>query len=775
MTVHTDRPMTPPSTPLWNESTAYPSPTSSSSKSNNSSPNISQTRPSLKPSFSTKSTSIRENVQVMVRCRPRSEKELKIDEEPCWLIRPEEGSIELARLKSPNSISTFHYDNVVMGVDNEQVYKAGILDLVRSAMMGYNGTVFAYGQTASGKTYTMEPGVIPRAVREVFSFIEEDTHGREYLLRVSYMEIYNEKIKDLLNVENTSPEIIEDKKGVYVRNLKEVIVKTAQEVLNCIKDGEGNRHISATDYNERSSRSHTIFQIVIESRSKGLPTNANRGVRVSQLNLIDLAGSEKVATDFERRKEGGYINKSLLTLGNVISKLTSDEPSTHIPFRNSKLTRILQAALSGNARISVICTINPTFASKDESLNTLRFAQRAKLVKTAAKMTRILDNSELQNCLIKIAELQTKVQEKNDLEAETRERLKNLLGLILTSSKQEGDDTEHVDMFSQFSNISADDLMKESTMRDVVARCEEGFAAQISSHEKQMDKMAQHVESLQDMMNIMESVQTKQNETLTKRDAQIEKLKQELNAIKVTQLQSTAMNSTSTSTARATKTPIRATKTPIRQPLPTITSPVPAHVPIPQLHTPTKILAVPTVTTTLHPIPQSQSSTPTPSATNSSSTVTPTPSTSTVVQEDKKSASLDDVSQSITLAVQHITEAISIGLQQPLLEEDYDMLSSCVETVPISDISNAFATIFQSVLASTLSKDSETQEQIEAPKSAIATALQNAIQSNLLSTFVMSIFPLQPTFRNSHPFMRQYYSSRFPKRQKEFSLVILLF
>lgn len=97
------------------------------------------------------------------------------------------------------------------------------------------------------------------------------------------MEIYNEKIKDLLNSENTSPEIIEDKKGVYVRNLKEVIVKTAEEVLNCIKDGEGNRHISATDYNERSSRSHTIFQIVIESRSKGLVTNANRGVRVSQL------------------------------------------------------------------------------------------------------------------------------------------------------------------------------------------------------------------------------------------------------------------------------------------------------------------------------------------------------------------------------------------------------------------------------------------------------------------------------------------------------------
>ncbi|KAI9268598.1 kinesin motor domain-containing protein, partial [Helicostylum pulchrum] len=344
-----------------------------------------------------------------------------------------------------------------------------------------------------------EPGVIPRAIKEVFSYIEEDTAGREYLLRVSYMEIYNEKIKDLLNSENKSPEIIEDKKnGVSVRNLKEVIVKTVKEVMTCINDGECNRHISATDYNEHSSRSHTIFQLVIESRSKGLPTNTNRSVRVSQLNLIDLAGSEKVATDIERRKEGGYINKSLLTLGNVISKLTSEEPSSHIPFRDSKLTRILQAALSGNARISVICTINPTLSSKDESLNTLRFAQRAKLIKTAAKMTR--------------------------LENETRLRLKSLLGFILTSSKDDAEHPENFDMLSRFANLSADELTKETTMRDVVARCEEGFAAQIAAHQKKIDKMALHAESMQDMMNIMETVHAKHQEVLSKRDTQIEEL-----------------------------------------------------------------------------------------------------------------------------------------------------------------------------------------------------------------------------------------------------------
>ncbi|OBZ89145.1 Kinesin-related protein 4 [Choanephora cucurbitarum] len=548
-----DRPITPPTTPICYPSKSYqsftsiyPSPTSSSS------PSISSS--TSKPSYSTKSTSIRENVQVMVRCRPRSQREIAVEEEPCWVIRPEDGTIELAQLKSSTFVQAFQFDNVLMGVDNSKVYQAGISDLVRSTMMGYNGTVFAYGQTASGTE--KEPGVIPRAVQDVFSFIEEETSGREYLLRVSYMEIYNERIKDLLNTENNQLEIVEDKKGVRVRNLREKIVKTPQEVLNCIKEGESNRHISATDYNQHSSRSHTVFQLVIESKSKrGASLDNNRGVLVSQLNLIDLAGSEKVATDIQRRKEGAYINKSLLTLGNVISKLTSDVPATHIPFRNSKLTRILQAALSGNARIAVICTINPTLASKHESLSTLRFAQRAKLIKTAAKMTRIGDNSELQNCLIKIAELQTKMQEKTDLEAETRERLKSLLSLILTSSKTNEDASAKDDeMVACLSDVTDDLIVKETTMQDVVARCEEVFAAQVARHQRQMDRMTTTIESLQSALRVRESVNTKQNETLTKRDAYIEKLKRELNTYQAQQTTSLAQSTSSPKNLKAPST-----------------------------------------------------------------------------------------------------------------------------------------------------------------------------------------------------------------------------
>ncbi|KAG0169265.1 hypothetical protein DFQ30_003828 [Apophysomyces sp. BC1015] len=450
-----------------------------------------------------RSNSIRENVHVMIRCRPRTLKEQEMDEEPTWIMRPEDGIVELAQNNTAKQ-KIFQYDSVASGVHNSAVYNAGVRDLVRSTMGGYNGTVFAYGQTASGKTYvnngtSQEPGVIPQAVTEIFAYIEEDPE-REFMLRVSYLEIYNEQIRDLLAVEDKRPEIYEDKKrGVYVKDLREIIVTSPKSVMEIIKGGEDKRHISATDYNAVSSRSHTVFQMVIESKSKdiGIPTRGP--VRVSQLSLIDLAGSEKMTSDTERRKEGAFINKSLLTLGTVISKLTS-QGTSHIPFRDSKLTRILQTALSGNARISVICTINPTKASKEESMSTLRFAERVKLVKTAAKMTKGMDHSELQNCLKKIAELQSRMQEKTDEEVETRDRLHHLLGLILRSSKA---NPTVASMAIDLDKINPTALEK-STMREVVSQCEQGLAAQISIHQQMEKEMTEVKNSLIDAQRINE-------------------------------------------------------------------------------------------------------------------------------------------------------------------------------------------------------------------------------------------------------------------------------
>ncbi|KAI9283688.1 kinesin motor domain-containing protein [Umbelopsis sp. AD052] len=303
-------------------------------------------------------------------------------------------------------------------------------------MEGYNGTVFAYGQTASGKTYTMvrthnEPGVIPRAVNDVFEYIKANS-TREFLLRVSYLEIYNEAIHDLLSPETQDLKIHEDRqRGVYVSPLKEEVLTNAKQALKVIQKGEENRHVSTTNYNLHSSRSHTIFRMIIESkerepsastqthRDRSTPSNAKSTVRISQLNLIDLAGSEKATTNLDRQKEGAFINKSLLTLGTVISKLTDSKGASHIPFRDSKLTRILQPSLSGNARVAVICTISPVVTSIEESMNTLKFAERVKLVVTSAKTNEILDDKALlQQYRTEISSLKAKLEAGNDLLAQ---------------------------------------------------------------------------------------------------------------------------------------------------------------------------------------------------------------------------------------------------------------------------------------------------------------------------------------------------------------------
>ncbi|CAG8766571.1 33422_t:CDS:10, partial [Racocetra persica] len=282
------------------------------------------------------------------------------------------------------------------------------------------------------------PGVIPQAVDAVFEYIKE-CKEREFLLRVSYMEIYNETVRDLLCPETDDLRIHEDKRrGVYVSPLKEVVVSTPKQVMKEISKGEANRHMSATDWNERSSRSHTIFQMVVESTAKGsLPPRPNRystagqkasasvslSVLVKALNaqMFDLAGSEKAASSADRRKEGAYINKSLLTLGTVISKLT-DNSGGHVPFRDSKLTRILQNSLSGNARVSVICTISPSAINHEESQNTLKFASRIKKVVTKAHTNAVMDDKALlQKYRMEIEELKAKLERTNDANYKEKE------------------------------------------------------------------------------------------------------------------------------------------------------------------------------------------------------------------------------------------------------------------------------------------------------------------------------------------------------------------
>ncbi|XP_030803053.1 centromere-associated protein E isoform X5 [Camarhynchus parvulus] len=361
---------------------------------------------------------------------------------------------------------TFTYDRVFHSSDNtQQLYDGVAVPIIQSAVRGYNGTIFAYGQTASGKTYTMmgnedSVGIIPKAIQHVFKIICE-IPDREFLLRVSYMEIYNETITDLLcdNRKKKPLGIREDvNRNTYVEDLIEEVVVAPEQVMEWIRKGERNRHYGETKMNEHSSRSHTIFRMIIESRERSDPANANcdGAVMVSHLNLVDLAGSERASqtgSEGVRLKEGCNINRSLFILGQVIKKLC-DDPSGFINYRDSKLTRILQNSLGGNAKTVIICTITPV--SFDETLSTLQFANTAKGMKNTPKVNEVLDDDallkryrkEILDLKKQLEEVSSKTQihamekdqlaqlleEKNSLQKVQEDRIRNLTEMLVTSA-----------------------------------------------------------------------------------------------------------------------------------------------------------------------------------------------------------------------------------------------------------------------------------------------------------------------------------------------------
>ncbi|XP_052153062.1 kinesin-like protein KIN-7E, chloroplastic isoform X1 [Oryza glaberrima] len=336
----------------------------------------------------------KENIMVTVRFRPLSPREINKGDEVAWYADGD----NMVRNEYNPSIA-YAFDKVFgPATTTRHVYDIAAQHVVSGAMEGINGTVFAYGVTSSGKTHTMHgeqksPGIIPLAVKDVFSIIQ-DTPGREFLLRVSYLEIYNEVINDLLDPIGQNLRIREDAQGTYVEGIKEEVVLSPAHALSLIASGEEHRHVGSNNFNLVSSRSHTIFTLTIESSPSG--ENDEGEVKLSQLNLIDLAGSEssKTETTGLRRKEGSYINKSLLTLGTVIAKLT-DGKATHIPYRDSKLTRLLQSSLSGHGRISLICTVTPASSNSEETHNTLKFAHRSKHIEIKASQNKIIDEKSL--------------------------------------------------------------------------------------------------------------------------------------------------------------------------------------------------------------------------------------------------------------------------------------------------------------------------------------------------------------------------------------------
>ena len=310
-------------------------------------------------------------------------------------------------------IHRFTFDDVFdIDSNQEQVYKVSAKPAVKSVLEGYNSTIFAYGQTGTGKTFTMEGftynqydesrGIIPRTIEDIFAYIESNSNkDTKFIIRAAYLQIYNEMISDLLkpNNPNKNLNIREDKKkGLYVEHLSEWAVRGPSDIYSLLEKGASCREVSNTNMNDVSSRSHAVFMITVEQLISDFELNGKQITKIGKLNLVDLAGSERTRITGAKGKqleESKKINKSLSALGNVINALTDSKERKHIPYRDSKLTRLLENSLGGNCKTTMIATISPAQCSFNESLSTLNFAKRAKNIKNRPIVNEDIDHNAL--------------------------------------------------------------------------------------------------------------------------------------------------------------------------------------------------------------------------------------------------------------------------------------------------------------------------------------------------------------------------------------------
>ncbi|KAL1916257.1 uncharacterized protein VTP21DRAFT_5874 [Calcarisporiella thermophila] len=341
-----------------------------------------------------------DNIQVVVRCRGRSEREIREGSREVVITSAVRGR-EVTLRSNPLDVAsskTYTFDGVFgPEADQEVIFNDVVAPILEEVMKGYNCTIFAYGQTSTGKTYTMEgdldivdsqlsssAGIVPRALQSLFNTLEAEQ--ADYLVRASFIELYNEEMKDLLSPDDDARKLrlFEDPtkkdRGVHIQGLEEVHLKNAEQGIQYLKQGSHRRRIAATKCNDKSSRSHSVFTLTINIKET---TAAGEDLlKIGKLNLVDLAGSENISrsgAENIRAREAGMINTSLLTLGRVINALV--ENSSHVPYRESKLTRLLQDSLGGRTKTCIIATISPAKMNLEETESTLKYASRAKNIK----------------------------------------------------------------------------------------------------------------------------------------------------------------------------------------------------------------------------------------------------------------------------------------------------------------------------------------------------------------------------------------------------------
>ncbi|CAH2001128.1 unnamed protein product [Acanthoscelides obtectus] len=483
-----------------------------------------------------------DSIKVVCRFRPLNDSEEKAGSK--FVVKFPQGGDD-------NCISiagkVYLFDKVFKpNASQEKVYNEAAKSIVTDVLSGFNGTIFAYGQTSSGKTHTMEgvlgdpqkQGIIPRIVNDIFNHIYAMEENLEFHIKVSYFEIYMDKIRDLLDVSKVNLSVHEDKNRVpYVKGATERFVSSPEEVFEAIEEGKSNRHIAVTNMNEHSSRSHSVFLINVKQENL-----ENQKKLSGKLYLVDLAGSEKVSkTGAEGTvlDEAKNINKSLSALGNVISAL-ADGNKSHIPYRDSKLTRILQESLGGNARTTIVICCSPASFNEAETKSTLEFGKRAKTVKNVVCVNEELTAEEWKRRYEKekekVARLKGKVEKLEEElnrwrsgETVKPEEQINLQDLLITDAVTPVSGMEESIVQEKPSALPATPaLMIGSTLgieeRTKLEQERERLYQQLDEKDEEINQQSQYVEKLKEQM-------LEQDELIASTRRDYEALQAEMNRI----------------------------------------------------------------------------------------------------------------------------------------------------------------------------------------------------------------------------------------------------
>ncbi|KAM6951234.1 kinesin-like protein KIF19 [Aplochiton taeniatus] len=363
---------------------------------------------------------------VALRIRPLSDVEQeeaativahRVDEQMVVLLDPMEDPDDILRANRSRE-KTYMFDVAFdFSANQEEVYRATTKGLIEGLISGYNATVFAYGPTGCGKTYTMlgtdrEPGIYVRTLNDLFRAIEETSDDMQYSVTMSYLEIYNEMIRDLLNPSSGFLDLREDSKGeIQVAGITEVSTINAREIMELLMKGNKQRTQEPTAANQTSSRSHAVLQVAVKQQSRC--RDVFQEVRFARLFMIDLAGSERASQTQnrgQRLKEGAHINRSLLALGNCINALSEKNGNKYVNYRDSKLTRLLKDSLGGNSRTVMIAHISPASLAFEESRNTLSYADRAKSIRTRVKRNLLNVSYHIAQYTSIISDLRSEIQ-----------------------------------------------------------------------------------------------------------------------------------------------------------------------------------------------------------------------------------------------------------------------------------------------------------------------------------------------------------------------------